>query len=80
MARLQRVLTYSTAAITAVALGTFAPDRWILGFHGLLTIFGVAITGIVVRRSWHANDAPTRCGFVSMVAGLASIRVAMASS
>ena len=80
MSRLLRALAYATAATTAVALGTFVPDRCAVGFHGLATILGVSITAVIVGRLWHASDAPTYCGFLSMVAGLASIRVAIGNT
>ena len=75
MTRLKRVFAYATTTISAVAVGTFAPDPWLLDIYFLGPAIGIALVAILVGRCWHTNDARTRCGFVSMIAGLASIPV-----
>ena len=75
MSRVQRILLTAIISLAVVATGTFLPDPWLLGVHGLASIIGVAIGAVVVGRRWHQDDYRTRSGLVAMIAGLASIPV-----
>jgi hypothetical protein len=75
MKRIHRVLAYAITAISTVAVGTFAPDPCLFDILLLGPVIGIALVAIVLGRCWHTNDARTRCGFISMIAGLASIPV-----